>query len=275
MVLAPFGSMALKRIDLTELKGELIGAIGHLLVCLFLPREAVSSPTRSIPALWYLLVLHQLGRTRDKPENGTKLLTLKKQNRTEQRGPFCLLERGGASQRSADVKGHKVAPKLPPRQPWVTRSRVSSAGCWAAAGTLPPVPSGIASSFQTWGSDPSPQTGTGTRSAFQPRMLVGLAYRTSELRTQHRLGGPSLGFPGCLPGSGGDPSPGLFGSTFPVPGRVPGLLVGKPRTGLPSSFPLCHWKEVTSFQEGPRSPSQGREPVPPPGRTAGQGWGAA
>lgn len=172
-------------------------------------------------------------------------------------------------------KATKWPPSSLPRQPWVTRSRVSSARCWAAAGTLLPVPSGIASSFQTRGSDPSPQTGTGARTAFQPRVLVGLAYGTSELRTQRRLGGPSLGFPGHVPGSGGDPLSRLVGSTFLVPGRVPGLLVGKPRTGLPSSFPLCHWKEVTSFQEGPRSPSHGREPVPPPGRTAGQGWGAA
>ena len=57
-------------------------------------------------------------------------------------------------------KATKWPPSSLPRQPWVTRSRVSSARCWAAAGTLPPVPSGIASSFQTWGSDPSPQTGT-------------------------------------------------------------------------------------------------------------------
>lgn len=80
-------------------------------------------------------------------------------------------------------------------------------------------------------------------------------------QAQSRLGGASLGFPGCVPGFGGDPASGLFRSTFPGPGP-PWAPCWKAKDSGGHHPSLCTFgKKVASFgghsAPGPCGPAKG------------------
>lgn len=83
--------MVIKRlyIDLIELKGELIGVIENLLLYLFFFRMKLEAAQPRV-----FLSPYPAWKNREQAGKWNKLLTLRKQSKTEQREPFSFLELG-------------------------------------------------------------------------------------------------------------------------------------------------------------------------------------